>query len=151
MRILVAGATGAIGRRLVPRLVDGGHEVFGMVRASGKRTAVADLGALPVVADALNAEQVAEAVAQAEPEVIIDELLAALDSQPPPPAPLLIAEVADEPWAALSLTGDRRVVANPFHHTAELVTLLRARADGLAQPGRRSHTLPAPTASVVSS
>ncbi len=148
MRILVAGATGAIGRRLVPRLVDGGHEVFGMVRASGKRTAVADLGALPVGADALNAEQVAEAVAQAEPEVIIDELLAALDSQPPPPAPLLIAEVADEPWAALSLTGD---VANPFHHTAELVTLLRARADGLAQPGRRSHTLPAPTASVVSS
>jgi nucleoside-diphosphate-sugar epimerase len=76
MRIFVAGATGALGRQLVPKLVERGHEVTGMTSTESKRAIVGELGATPVVADALNAEQVASAVARAEPEVIVHELTA---------------------------------------------------------------------------
>ncbi|HEU4657885.1 MAG TPA: NAD(P)-dependent oxidoreductase [Capillimicrobium sp.] len=76
MRIFVAGATGAIGRQLVPRLVAAGHEVHGMTRSESKQALLFDLGAVPVVADALDPDQVAEAVAQARPDVIVHELTA---------------------------------------------------------------------------
>ena len=76
MRVFVAGATGAIGRQLVPRLVAAGHEVVGMTRSASKRALLRELGAEPVVADALDADQVAEAVARAMPEVIVHELTA---------------------------------------------------------------------------
>ena len=76
MRVFVAGATGAIGRQLVPRLAGAGHEVFGMTRSDAKRELLSGLGAQPVVADALDPGQVAEAVATARPEVIIHELTA---------------------------------------------------------------------------
>jgi nucleoside-diphosphate-sugar epimerase len=76
MRVFVAGATGAIGRQLVPRLVAAGHEVHGMTRSESKRELLYELGAVPVVADALDADQVAEAVAQAEPEAIVHQLTA---------------------------------------------------------------------------
>jgi nucleoside-diphosphate-sugar epimerase len=48
MRVFVAGATGAIGRELVPRLVSAGHEVTGMTRSGSKRPMLAELGAVPV-------------------------------------------------------------------------------------------------------
>jgi nucleoside-diphosphate-sugar epimerase len=76
VRIFVAGATGAIGRQLVPKLLAAGHEVSAMTRTASKREAIRALGAQPVVADALSPESVAAAVAQAEPEVIIHELTA---------------------------------------------------------------------------
>jgi nucleoside-diphosphate-sugar epimerase len=76
MRILVAGATGAIGRQLVPRLVTAGHEVHGMTRSESKQDLLRGLGAVPVVADALEPDQVAEAVGRARPEVIVHELTA---------------------------------------------------------------------------
>src|SRR5438105_6566170 len=76
MRVFVAGATGAIGKQLVPRLVQAGHEVTGMTRSESKRAMLAELGADPVVADALDPDQVAEAVARARPEVIVHELTA---------------------------------------------------------------------------
>src|SRR5918911_705762 len=76
MRVLVAGATGAIGKQLVPRLVAAGHEVVGMTRSESKRALVRELGAEPVVADALDPDQVAEAVARARPEVIVHQLTA---------------------------------------------------------------------------
>lgn len=76
MRVFVAGATGAIGRLLVPRLVDAGHEVHGMTRSESKRAMLTALGAVPVVADALDPDQVAEAVARAKPEVIVHQLTA---------------------------------------------------------------------------
>ncbi len=76
MRVFVAGATGAIGRQLVPRLVSAGHEVTGMTRSESKQAMLAELGAVPVVADALDAEQVAAAVAHARPDVIVHELTA---------------------------------------------------------------------------
>ena len=76
MRVFVAGATGAIGRQLVPRLVDAGHEVTGMTRGESKQATISELGAVPVVADALGPDQVADAVARARPDVIVHQLTA---------------------------------------------------------------------------
>src|SRR3954452_9776035 len=70
MKVLVAGATGALGKQLVPRLVANGHEVVGMTRRESKSEAVRQLGATPAVAAALDPEQVARVVAGAEPEPI---------------------------------------------------------------------------------
>jgi nucleoside-diphosphate-sugar epimerase len=76
MRVFVAGATGAIGRQLVPRLVGAGHQVHGMTHSESKQTMLSGLGAVPVVADALDPDQVAEAVGRARPDVIVHELTA---------------------------------------------------------------------------
>src|ERR687892_1862545 len=76
LRVFVAGATGAIGKQLVPRLVEGGHEVHGMTRSESKQAMLRELGAVPVVADALDRDQVAEAVGRARPEVIVHQLTA---------------------------------------------------------------------------
>lgn len=74
MRVFVAGATGAVGRGLVPRLVAGGHQVTGMTRTPAKAAAIEQAGATAVVADALDAEAVGRAVAEAEPDVVVNEL-----------------------------------------------------------------------------
>src|SRR5437868_1060394 len=76
MRVFVAGATGAIGTQLVPRLVAAGHEVHGMTRSESKQAMLYELGAVPVVADALDPDQVAEAVGRARPDVIVHQLTA---------------------------------------------------------------------------
>jgi nucleoside-diphosphate-sugar epimerase len=76
MRVFVAGATGAIGKQLVPRLVAAGHEVHGMTRSESKQAVLSELGAVPVVADALDPDQVAEAVGRARPDVIVHQLTA---------------------------------------------------------------------------
>jgi hypothetical protein len=67
--------------------------------------------------------------------------LAALDSQPLPPGPLLVAEVGGELWAAVNVTGAPRTIADPFRHTAELGSLLHERAERLT---RRPQLRPAP-------
>ncbi|MEV5574773.1 NAD(P)-dependent oxidoreductase [Spirillospora sp. NPDC052269] len=76
MRILVAGATGAMGNELLPRLTKAGHEVFAMVRSESSKARAAALGAVPVIADALDRAQVEAAVREAAPEVIINQLTA---------------------------------------------------------------------------
>ncbi len=76
MRVFVAGATGAMGKQLLPRLVAAGHEVVGMTRTEAKQAALHDLGVTPVLADALDPEQVADAVGHARPEVIVHQLTA---------------------------------------------------------------------------
>jgi nucleoside-diphosphate-sugar epimerase len=76
MKVLFAGAGGALGRHLVPRLVASGHDVIGMTRNANKREALRVLGATPLVADALDPDAVARAVADAEPGVIVHELTA---------------------------------------------------------------------------
>jgi nucleoside-diphosphate-sugar epimerase len=76
MRVFVAGATGAVGRRLVPRLVAAGHRVVGLCRSPEKTEAIRGAGAEPVVADALNRAAVVAAVAAAGPEVIVHEMTA---------------------------------------------------------------------------
>src|SRR5919198_3960356 len=74
MKIFVAGASGAIGRRLVPLLVSNGHEVVGTTHTRGKADALRAAGARPVVLDALDRDAVRKALTQAEPEVVVDEL-----------------------------------------------------------------------------
>jgi len=76
MKVFVAGATGALGRALVPQLVARGHELVGMTRSASKQDLVRSLGARPVVVDALDPDAVAEAVASAEPEVVVHQLTA---------------------------------------------------------------------------
>jgi len=76
MKVFVAGATGALGARLVPQLVANGHDVVGMTRSPEKQDLVRSLGARPAVADALDPDAVARAVAEAEPEVIVHQLTA---------------------------------------------------------------------------
>jgi nucleoside-diphosphate-sugar epimerase len=76
MKVLLAGATGALGRQLVPRLVADGHEVVGTTRTPSKLDTIRALGGSGVVADMLDPDQVARVVAEAEPEVILHELTA---------------------------------------------------------------------------
>jgi nucleoside-diphosphate-sugar epimerase len=76
MKILLAGATGALGKQLVPRLVAHGHEVVGITRTESKLELLRELGATGVVADVLDPDQVARVVAEAEPEVIIHQVTA---------------------------------------------------------------------------
>jgi nucleoside-diphosphate-sugar epimerase len=79
MRVFVAGATGAIGSRLVPLLVEAGHQVTGMTRSSHKADEIRAAGATPVVADALDRNAVMQAVTAAAPEAIVHELTAIPD------------------------------------------------------------------------
>jgi 2-alkyl-3-oxoalkanoate reductase len=76
MKVFVAGATGAIGTQLVPQLAAAGHDVIAMTRSPGKYDMLWTLGARPVVADALDPDAVARAVAETEPEVIVHQLTA---------------------------------------------------------------------------
>ena len=76
MRVFVAGASGAIGTRLVPQLVDRGHEVIGTFRSPGHVERVRGLGAQPVALDLLDARAVRKAVLEAEPEAIVHQATA---------------------------------------------------------------------------
>jgi nucleoside-diphosphate-sugar epimerase len=76
MRIFVAGATGALGRRLVPLLVVDGHAVTAMTRTAGKAAGLRAAGAEPVVADALDRDAVLRAVCAARPEVVVHQATA---------------------------------------------------------------------------
>ena len=76
MKVFVAGATGAMGKRLVPQLVQAGHEVVGLTRSESKAQALRDQGAQAVVADALDRAAVMQAVMRAEPEVIVHQMTA---------------------------------------------------------------------------
>jgi nucleoside-diphosphate-sugar epimerase len=74
VRVFLAGASGAIGRPLVPMLVGAGHQVVGTTRSPGKAEALRAAGAEPVVVDALDPEALGAAVAAARPEAVINEL-----------------------------------------------------------------------------
>ncbi|MCP3772178.1 NAD(P)-dependent oxidoreductase [Paenibacillus sp. MZ04-78.2] len=74
MKILVAGATGVIGRSLLPILVREGHEVIGMTRNEASKSLISKLGASPLVADALERESMTHALREARPEVVIHQL-----------------------------------------------------------------------------
>jgi nucleoside-diphosphate-sugar epimerase len=76
MKVFVAGATGALGKQLVPMLIEQGHEVTGTTRTPEKQDLIREMGARPAVADALDPEAVAQAVAEAEPEVVLHQLTA---------------------------------------------------------------------------
>jgi nucleoside-diphosphate-sugar epimerase len=76
MRVFVAGATGAIGKPLVPMLVSEGHEVVAMTRSVRKADQLKAGGAIPAVADGLDRRAVVDAVVGAKPEVVIHQLTA---------------------------------------------------------------------------
>jgi len=121
MKVFVAGATGAIGRQLVPMLVQRGHEVVGMTRTDSKRELLQGMGARPVVADALDPEAVGRAVGGAEPEVIVHQLTAIPSSLNPrrlerdfAGTNRLRTEGTDHLLSAARGTGVRRFVAQSF-------------------------------------
>src|SRR5260370_14865504 len=74
MKVFVAGAAGAIGRQLLPRLAVQGHQVTASTRSPGKAAMLRELGAEPAVVDGLDAMAVGEALARAEPEVVIHQM-----------------------------------------------------------------------------
>jgi nucleoside-diphosphate-sugar epimerase len=74
MKIFVAGASGAVGRRLLPLLKGAGHEVAGLTRSPAKASLLRSMGAEPIVADALDPAAVMDAVRQAQPEIVVHEL-----------------------------------------------------------------------------
>jgi nucleoside-diphosphate-sugar epimerase len=76
MRVFVTGATGALGRHLVPGLIAAGHEVTATTRTPGKVAKLREAGAEPVVVDGLDREGVIAAVRAAAPEVIVHEMTA---------------------------------------------------------------------------
>jgi nucleoside-diphosphate-sugar epimerase len=126
MKIFVAGATGVLGRVLVPQLVARHHEVVGMARSASKQDLVRSMGARPVVADALDPDAVGRAVASAEPEVVVHQLtalsgkLSASDMRHPDRSPMatmtnrLRTEGTDHLLAAARAAGARRFVAQSF-------------------------------------
>jgi nucleoside-diphosphate-sugar epimerase len=79
MRIFVAGATGVIGKRLVPLLRANGHEVVGTTRSPGKVDDLRALGAEPRVLDVLDAVAVGKAVSEARPDVVVHQATALSD------------------------------------------------------------------------
>ena len=74
MKLFLAGAGGAIGRRLTPLLVAAGHTVIGTTRSADKTDAIAKLGATPVVVDVFDAEALRRAVLAAKPDAVIHQL-----------------------------------------------------------------------------
>jgi nucleoside-diphosphate-sugar epimerase len=76
MKVFVAGGSGAIGRRLVPRLMEAGHEVVVGAHSRQSANAMRELGAEAVLADGLDADSLTAAVVRAEPEVVIHEMTA---------------------------------------------------------------------------
>lgn len=121
MKVFLAGAGGAMGRQLIPRLVADGHEVVGMTRSEGKHDLVRSLGARHVAADALDAEAVSLAVAAAEPEVILHELTSIPGNLEPrhfdrdfAATNRLRTEGTDNLLAAARAVGARRFIAQSY-------------------------------------
>ncbi|MGH2963458.1 MAG: NAD-dependent epimerase/dehydratase family protein [Solirubrobacterales bacterium] len=122
MRVFVAGATGALGRRLVPMLVESGHSVVAMSRTARKRAAIEATGATPVVADALDRDSVSEAVRDAKPEAIVHQLTALTGLTGNPrrfdrefaPTNKLRTEGTDHLLRAAGESGARRFVVQSF-------------------------------------
>jgi nucleoside-diphosphate-sugar epimerase len=74
MRILVAGATGAIGLQLVPQLIAAGHSVVGTTRTPAKAAIIKRMGAEPAIVDGLDAPAIRDTVIAAQPDIIIDQM-----------------------------------------------------------------------------
>ena len=121
MRVFVAGASGAIGTRLVPQLIDRGHEVIGTFRSPGNGERVRALGAEPIALDLLDASAVRKAVFETEPEAVVHQATAlagvrfgrSLD-RPFGPTNRLRTEGTDALLAAAREAGVRRFVAQSF-------------------------------------
>lgn len=121
MRVFVMGATGALGRFLVPGLVAAGHEVTATTRTPGKTGQLREAGAKPVVVDGLDREAVMTAVGDAAPEVIVHEMtaLGGLKSLRNPDKAFAVTNElrtkgTDNLLAAAARAGTRRVIAQGY-------------------------------------
>ena len=121
MRVFVTGATGALGRYLVPGLVAAGHEVTATTRTPGKTGQLRQAGAVPVVLDGLDREAVIEAVLAAAPEVIMHQMtaLSAMRSLRNPDKLFAVTNElrtggTDNLLAAAERAGTRRVIAQGY-------------------------------------
>jgi nucleoside-diphosphate-sugar epimerase len=121
MRVFVAGATGALGRHLVPGLVAAGHQVTATTRSPGKVAQLREAGAEPVVVDGLDREAVAAAVRAAAPEVIVHQMTALADMRSFRNPDKLFAVTnglrtrgTDNLLAAAAGAGTRRVIAQSY-------------------------------------
>ena len=76
MRVFLAGASGAIGGPLLPRLLEAGHEVIALARSRERATALAGAGVETAVADALDEEALRSAILRSRPEVVVNQLTA---------------------------------------------------------------------------
>jgi 2-alkyl-3-oxoalkanoate reductase len=121
MRVFVAGASGAIGTRLVPQLIDREHEVIGTSTSPGNAELVRSLGAEQVVLDLLDARAVRKAILESEPEVIVHQATALADlrfsrnfDRSFAQTNRLRTEGTDALLAAARETGVRRFVAQSF-------------------------------------
>jgi uncharacterized protein YbjT (DUF2867 family) len=74
MRVFLAGASGVIGQRLIPRLVEAGHVVGGMTPSAAKTELLDDLGAEPILCDVFDREALIEAVGDFDPDVLLNQL-----------------------------------------------------------------------------
>jgi nucleoside-diphosphate-sugar epimerase len=121
MKVLLVGASGAIGGRLVPQLIDHGHLVVGTCHAPAKRERLRGLGAEPIVLDALDTQAVREAVARVEPDAIVYQATALANmrfgrnfDRTFAQTNRLRTEGTDNLLAAARETGVRRFVAQSF-------------------------------------
>ncbi|MGE7870841.1 NAD-dependent epimerase/dehydratase family protein [Bacillus paramycoides] len=76
MKIFVAGATGVIGRNLLPMLINEGHTVYAMIRSDSQKESLKNLGVLPVIADVFNRKEVFSVLKETLPDVVIHQLTA---------------------------------------------------------------------------
>jgi len=121
MRVFVTGATGALGRHLVPGLVAAGHEVIATTRTPGKVAQLREAGAEPVVVDGLDREAVIAAVLAAAPQVIMHQMTALADmrSLRKPDQQFAVTNElrtrgTDNLLEAAALAGTRRVIAQSY-------------------------------------
>jgi 2-alkyl-3-oxoalkanoate reductase len=121
MRVFVTGATGALGRHLVPGLVAAGHQVTATTRTPGKVAQLREAGAEPVIVDGLDREAVIAAVRAAAPQVIVHEMtaLAGLRSFRNPDKLFaatneLRTRGTDNLLAAAARAGTRRIIAQSY-------------------------------------
>jgi nucleoside-diphosphate-sugar epimerase len=116
MRVFVAGASGAIGRPLVPRLVAAGHDVTGTTRSEERAEPIRAAGTRTVICDALDADALRAAVVEATPEVVVHELTALphrfnpRDKQMYAPTNRVRREGTGNLIAAAQVAGARRIV-----------------------------------------
>jgi len=121
MRVFVTGASGALGRFLVPGLVAAGHQVTATTRTPGKLSRLREAGADPVVVDGLDTDAVLAAVRAARPEVIVHEMTALASLRSLNRLDRVFAATnqlrtagTDNLLAAAAAAGTRRVIAQSY-------------------------------------
>lgn len=150
MNIFLAGATGVIGRRLVPLLRDAGHAVTGTSRSEERASALNVLGAQGVVVDVYDARALLKAMSAAHPDVVIHELTDLPQSLEPAARPAnfegnarLRIEGTKNLMTAASVTGARRVVAQSIAFVYADAPGARVETDPLDSNPARAATIDA--------